>query len=106
VLYVPRARAVHHDQLTTDPRGARRRIVEFHRNRDRYMRKHHSDATRLAVRGLSIAFYLALALAATVARGHDPGRYLLHARQELAPGRGEGIREAAEEYNRRPRIAP
>ena len=47
-----RARAIHHDQLTTDPRGARRRIVEFHRNRDRYMRKHHSDATRLLVRAL------------------------------------------------------
>ena len=38
--------------------------------------------------------------------GHDPRRYLLHARQELTPGRGEGIREAAEEYNRRARIAP
>ena len=43
VLYVPAARAIHHDQLTTDPRGARRRIVEFHRNRDLYMRKHHVD---------------------------------------------------------------
>ena len=25
----------------------------------------------------------------------DPKRYLLHARQELMPGRGEGLREAA-----------
>ncbi len=106
VLYVPGARAIHHDQLTTDPRGARRRIVEFHRNRDRYMRKHHSDATRLLVRALSALFYLGLALAAVAAPGHDPKRYLLHARQELAPNRGDGIREAAEEYNRRPRIAP
>jgi N-acetylglucosaminyl-diphospho-decaprenol L-rhamnosyltransferase len=31
--------------------------------------------------------------------GHDPRRYWLHARQELLPGRGEGLREAAERYN-------
>ncbi len=47
VLYVPGAEAVHHDQLTTDLRSARRRIVEFHRNRDRYMRKHHTRARAL-----------------------------------------------------------
>jgi N-acetylglucosaminyl-diphospho-decaprenol L-rhamnosyltransferase len=33
--------------------------------------------------------------------GHSPHRYWLHARQALLPGRGEGIREAAEAYNRR-----
>jgi GT2 family glycosyltransferase len=106
VLYVPAAEAVHHDQLTTDLRRARPRIVEFHRNRDLYMRKHHSPATRLLTRLLGVAFYLELALAAVALRGHDARRYLLHARQELTPGRGEGIREAAEEYNRRARIAP
>ena len=51
-------------------------------------------------------FYLVRAGAALVLPGHDPARYLLQARQELLPSRGEGIREAAEEYNRRPRIAP
>ena len=106
VLYVPAAEAVHHDQLTNDLRAARRRIVEFHRNRDRYMRKHHSPPERYLVRALGVWFYLALALAAVGAPGRDPRRYLLHARQELTPGRGEGIREAAEEYNRRARIAP
>ncbi len=106
VLYVPAAEAVHHDQLTTDLRRARPRIVEFHRNRDLYMRKHHSPATRLLTRLLGVAFYLELALAAVALRGHDVRRYLLHARQELTPGRGEGLREAAEEYNRRARIAP
>jgi N-acetylglucosaminyl-diphospho-decaprenol L-rhamnosyltransferase len=106
ILYVPEARAVHHDQLTTDLRSARRRIVEFHRNRDLYMRKHHGPARRLFVRALAAAFYLERALAALAAPGHDPRRYLLHATQELRPGRGEGIREAAEEYNRRARIAP
>jgi N-acetylglucosaminyl-diphospho-decaprenol L-rhamnosyltransferase len=106
VLYVPAARAVHHDQLTTDLGRARRRIVEYHRNRDRYMRKHHGDARRLLVRALGVVFFLERAVAALAAPGHDPRRYLLHARQELSPARGEGIREAAEEYNRRTRIAP
>ena len=32
--------AVHHDQLGTDSAAMRRRIVEFHRNRDLYFRKH------------------------------------------------------------------
>jgi len=105
-LYVPAARAIHHDQLTTDMRSARRRIVEFHRNRDLYLRKHHSRPTRLLVRALGVAFYLELALGALAAPGHDARRYLRHALQELRPGRGEGIREAVEEYNRRTRIAP
>ncbi len=106
VLYVPAAEAVHHDQLTTDLRSTRRRIVEFHRNRDRYMRKHHTAPERYLVRALGVWFYLALAVVATAAPGREPSRYLMHARQELRPGRGEGIREAAEEYNRRSRIAP
>jgi N-acetylglucosaminyl-diphospho-decaprenol L-rhamnosyltransferase len=106
ILYVPGAHAVHHDQLTTDLRRARRRIVEFHRNRDLYMRKHHGVVTRLVTRMLGVVFYLERALAASVLPRHDPQRFLMHARQELTPGHGEGIREAAEEYNRRSRIAP
>lgn len=106
VLFVPSARAIHHDQLTTDFGRAKRRIVEFHRGRDRYLRKHVSAPERMAVRLLGAWFYLVLALVGTAAPAHDGRRYLLHARQELMPGRGEGIREAAEEYNRRKRIAP
>ena len=106
VLYVPSAEAVHHDQLTTDLRAARRRIVSFHRGRDRYMRKHHTRAERYLARALGVWFYLVLAAVALATPGRDPRRYLLHARQELMPSRGEGIREAAEEYNRRARIAP
>jgi GT2 family glycosyltransferase len=101
VLYVPPARAVHHDQLSTDLESMRRRIVEFHRNRDLYLRKHHSTPVRLAWRALWCWSYLVRAVAALVLPGHDPRRYLLHARQELAPGRGEGLREAAEAHNRR-----
>jgi N-acetylglucosaminyl-diphospho-decaprenol L-rhamnosyltransferase len=103
VLLVPAARAVHHDQLSNDREAARRRIVEFHRNRDRYMAKHHGPAERYAVRALGAWFYGVLALVALVAPGHDARRYALNARQELMPWRGEGIREAAEDTNRRKR---
>jgi GT2 family glycosyltransferase len=101
VLYVPHARAIHHDQLATDPASMRRRIVEFHRGRDLYMRKHHRVPARLAARLLWTWAYVVRAAAAVVLPGHDPRRYLLHARQELLPGRGEGIRELADAYNRR-----
>ncbi len=101
VLFVPSARAIHHDQLNTDLAAARRRIVEFHRNRDLYLRKHHGPLTRAVVRALGAWFYAACAVAAVAAPGHDPRRYVLHARQELVPGHGEGIREAADEYNSR-----
>jgi hypothetical protein len=97
---VPEARAVHHEQLSTDLAAAERRIVEFHRNRDRYMRKHHTRAEAALVRALTAWPYLLRALAALVLPGHDPRRYLLHARQALTPGRGDGVREAAEARNR------
>jgi GT2 family glycosyltransferase/glycosyltransferase involved in cell wall biosynthesis len=100
ILYVPTARAIHHDQLTTDGPAARRRLVEFHRGRARYLAKHRSRPAALAVRALGAAFYLQRALAAIAVPGHEPRRYLLQARQELWPWRGEGIREAAEEHNR------
>jgi len=101
ILFVPSARAVHHDQLGTDPQGMRRRIVEFHRGRDRYLRKHTATTTRLAWTGCWAWAYLARAAAALIVPGQDPRRYLLHARQQLRPGRGAGIREAAEARNRR-----
>jgi N-acetylglucosaminyl-diphospho-decaprenol L-rhamnosyltransferase len=101
ILFVPDARAVHHDQLGTDRAAMTRRIVEFHRNRDRYFRKHGLHLTRLVWKACWVWAYLVRAAAAAVLPGREPGRYLTHARQELLPGRGEGIREAAEAYNRR-----
>jgi len=100
VLYVPAARTVHHDQLSTDPVARTRRAVEFHRNRDLYMRKHHSRAAAGAVRLLEAWFYAVRAALAPLLGGGSRW-YLLHARQALQPGRGEGIREAAEEFNSR-----
>jgi GT2 family glycosyltransferase len=100
ILFVPSAKAVHHDQLTTDTAAMTRRIVEFHRNRDRYFRKHGLWLTRLVWKICWTWAYLVRAAAAALMPGRDPRRYLLHARQELLPGRGEGIREAAEAHNR------
>jgi N-acetylglucosaminyl-diphospho-decaprenol L-rhamnosyltransferase len=99
ILFVPGARAVHHDQLSTDPVAMGRRIVEFHRNRDLYFRKHRMPVTRWAWRLCWSWAYALRALAALALPGHDPRRYWLHARQQLRPGRGEGIREAAERHN-------
>jgi N-acetylglucosaminyl-diphospho-decaprenol L-rhamnosyltransferase len=101
VLYVPAARAVHRHQLATDRSGARRRIVEFHRNRELYMRKHHGRLAAAGVRFLNAWPYVVRAVAALTLPDHDARRYLLHAHQALAPRRGEGIREGAEARNRR-----
>ncbi|MEA2360884.1 MAG: hypothetical protein QOD71_29 [Thermoleophilaceae bacterium] len=101
ILFVPEARAVHHDQLSTDAEAMRRRIVEFHRGRDLYFRKHGMHVARALWRVCWTWAYLVRAAAATVLPGHSPRRYLTHARQQLNPGHGEGLREIAEEYNRR-----
>ena len=101
ILYVPAARAIHHNQLSTDEASMRRRLVEFHRNRDLYLRKHHSAALRWAWHLLWAWSYLVRAAASLALPGRDPRRYLLHARQEVAPARGEGVREAAERFNAR-----
>jgi GT2 family glycosyltransferase len=100
VLYVPSARATHHDQMASDDAGAERRTVEFHRNRDRYLRKHSGRATAFLLRPVLAWPYLLRALGALFLPGHSARRYWLHARQALLPGHGEGIREAAEAYNR------
>jgi N-acetylglucosaminyl-diphospho-decaprenol L-rhamnosyltransferase len=101
ILYVPSAQAIHHDQMAQDAAGTERRIVEYHRNRDRYLRKHLGPVQAFLLRPLLAWPYLLRALAAIVLPGHSPRRYWLHARQALLPGRGEGIREAAEAHNRR-----
>jgi GT2 family glycosyltransferase len=98
-FYVPAAVAVHHEQLATDA-IPERRIVEMARNRDLYMRKHHSAAAARAVRWLTAWSYALRALAALALPGHSPRRYWRQVTATLMPGGGEGLREAAEEYNR------
>jgi N-acetylglucosaminyl-diphospho-decaprenol L-rhamnosyltransferase len=95
-LFVPGAAAVHHDQLSSDLAAGLPRIVEFHRNRDLYMRKHHGRIAALAVRGLT-AWSYAVRAAAAVFIPKQPARiYWAHAKQALHPERGESLRDRAE----------
>jgi GT2 family glycosyltransferase len=94
-LFVPAAEAVHHDQLSTDLGVGLPRIVEFHRNRDLYMRKHHGRAAALAVRLLTAWSYAVRALAATVLPKQAARVYWTHARQALVPMRGTSIADKA-----------
>ena len=102
-LYVPAAAAIHHEQLST---GAvpERRIVELSRNRDLYMRKHHSRPAAWAVRLLTAFTYAVRAAVAVVLPRHDARRYWRHVTATLHPARGEGLREAATEHNRGRRL--
>jgi len=94
-LFVPGAEAVHHDQLSTDLAAGLPRIVEFHRNRDLYMRKHHGRGAALAVRLLTAWSYALRAVAAAVLPSQPAKVYWAHARQALFPGSGESIRDKA-----------
>jgi N-acetylglucosaminyl-diphospho-decaprenol L-rhamnosyltransferase len=96
-LFVPAAEAIHHDQLSTDLAVGLPRIVEFHRNRDLYMRKHHGRAAALAVRLLTAWPYALRALAAVVTPNHSSRIMWAHARQAFRPGRGKSLRDLAAE---------
>ena len=95
-LFVPAAEAIHHDQLSTDLAAGLPRIVEFHRNRDLYMRKHHGAAAAPAVRVLTAWSYALRALAAAALPNQPSRVYWAHARQALFPSRGESIRDRAQ----------
>lgn len=99
-LHVPGAVAVHHEGLSTGA-SADRRIVEFARGRDRYLKTHVGKLSALLMRPLIAFPYLLRATAATVLPGHDPDRYMAHVRATLHPSRGEGLKEAAAAYNLR-----
>jgi GT2 family glycosyltransferase len=94
-LFVPGAEAIHHDQLSTDLVVGLPRIVEFHRNRDLYMRKHHGHSAAVTVRLLTAWSYALRAMAAPVLPNQPARVYWAHARQALLPGRGESIRDRA-----------
>ena len=117
ILHVPSARAIHHDQMAQDAAGAERRIVEYHRNRDLYLRKHHSPAGALAIEAQTAAQRLVLAAAVALAgalparlrfREVEPGlarELARQARSSLRPPQGAGLRELADEHNARRRRA-
>jgi hypothetical protein len=95
--------------MASDAAGAARRTVEFHRNRDLYLRKHKGALAAFLLRPLLAFPYMVRAAAGLALPSRSAARFAIHARQALRPGRGEGIREAAEAYNRttgeRPRRA-
>jgi N-acetylglucosaminyl-diphospho-decaprenol L-rhamnosyltransferase len=101
IVHVPDAKVIHHEQLANDRSAGARRVVQFHRGRDTYMRKHHARPVAALARLLWAWSYVPRAVAALFARGHDPSWYWLHASQALRPSRGEGMREAADAYNLR-----
>lgn len=92
-LYVPSAEAVHHDQLATDFSAGLPRIVEFHRNRDLYMRKHHGRLAAMAVRLLTGWTYGLRTIASVVLPNAPTRVFAAHTRQALFPYRGESIRD-------------
>ncbi|MDQ2623431.1 MAG: glycosyltransferase family 2 protein, partial [Actinomycetota bacterium] len=75
------------------------RIVEFHRNRDLYMRKHGNGASALAVRLLTAWTYGLRTIASLVLPGAPTRVYRAHTVQALFPYRGESIRDRAEARN-------
>jgi N-acetylglucosaminyl-diphospho-decaprenol L-rhamnosyltransferase len=99
ILYVPHARAVSHE-APVDGDDSQQRIVELSRNRDRYMRKHHSPGAARAVRWLTAYTYALRSLAGLLLPGHDARRYARHVRATLFPNRGEGLAERTWEFNR------
>ena len=102
ILHVPEARSIHHEQLATDRSSGERRLLEFHRNRDLYMRKHHWRLTAAVCRVLNAWPYVPRAFAAIFLPRRSASLMWLHARRALRPWRGgEGVREAAAAYNRR-----
>ena len=94
-LYVPRRRGGPPRAALDATSVPERRIVELARNRDLYMRKHHSAAAARAVRWLTAWAYALRALAALVLPGR-PRALLAPRHGDAAPERGEGLREAAE----------
>ena len=94
-LYVPTAEAVHHNQLSTDLSSGLPRIVEFHRNRDLYMRKHHNRAAAVAVRVITTWAYGLRTIASVFMPNAPTPVYAAHTRQALFPYRGEGLADRA-----------
>ena len=94
-LYVPTAEAVHHNQLSSDLSSGLPRIVEFHRNRDLYMRKHHSRPAAFTVRILTSWAYSLRTIASVFIPGAPTRVYAAHARQALLPYKGESLADRA-----------
>jgi GT2 family glycosyltransferase len=101
VEYFPGVTVVHHESQFSAG-IPERRINEQWRSRHRYWRKHHSAAgARAAALATGVQYALRSALSPLAARDRGmAGRMRLHARDSLRV-RGPGLRELADEWNRR-----
>jgi N-acetylglucosaminyl-diphospho-decaprenol L-rhamnosyltransferase len=98
VHYFPDATVVHHEsQFSAEI--PERRINEMWRSRHRYWHKHHGGAGARVAALATGAQYAVRALAAPLAH-QSRGRMLLHARDSWRVT-GPGLRELADEWNRR-----
>jgi N-acetylglucosaminyl-diphospho-decaprenol L-rhamnosyltransferase len=97
-LFVPAAQCILHER-DAPAAEVRRRIVELHRNLDRYLVAHHGPFVAACCRPVAALPYVLRAVAAIALPRHSARRYWWHVRATLAPRRGEGIREAAEAFN-------
>ena len=106
LLQAPRRRRLAHASTSPPPRRSTTtsspptsraglpRIVEFHRNRDLYMRKHHRAAGGAGGPRCSPPGPTPCARSPRRSSPASPARvYWAHARQALLPGRGESIRD-------------
>jgi GT2 family glycosyltransferase len=102
VEYFPEVTVVHHESRFSSE-IPERRINEMWRSRHRYWRKHHSAAGARFAALATGAQYAVRAGVAPLARSGDPAlgpRMRLHARDSVRVD-GPGLRELAEEWNRR-----
>jgi GT2 family glycosyltransferase len=114
---VPGATVVHHSGQSTSG-ASDARVNEYWRSRERYWHKHHGRAGALVARWATGAGYALLALAALLARrlpervrparaAHwSPAEYRQNARAAFRGPAGPGLRELAEDWNRRNAATP
>jgi N-acetylglucosaminyl-diphospho-decaprenol L-rhamnosyltransferase len=100
VRYLPEVTVVHHESQSS-AQIPERRINEVWRGRRRYWRKHHSAAGARVAALATGCQYLGSAGVGLLRRDRAyRGAMWLHARNAWRPG-GAGLRELAEEWNRR-----
>jgi N-acetylglucosaminyl-diphospho-decaprenol L-rhamnosyltransferase len=110
--YVPTVHVLHHGQGATG-HMRERSINEFWRSMDLYLARHHTVLSASVLRWLT-GFGYALAVVADAVGRRLPGRvrpaaanswnsaiYRLHVRNAFRGNRDPGLREAAEDWNRR-----
>ena len=102
----PRRRPSTTSSSPTTPSAAAPRIVELARNRDLYMRKHHSPAAARAVRWLTALGYAVRALLACLLPGHSPRRYWAARSATLDPAAARACARRPNASTRRCRRTP